>query len=106
MQLPKDAITKECNYQRMQMQESIKMSLVVAAAALFVAGCGKSGESAEPLTASAATDVKCLGINACKGQAQCGIPGGHGCAGQNECKSKGWLKVSQGECEAQGGHVL
>lgn len=91
-------------------------SLALAAAALFVAGCSKSGESAEPATAAsepeaggeaAASDVKCLGINECKGQAQCGgAPGGHSCAGQNECKGKGWLKVSAAECTEKGGTVL
>ena len=91
-------------------------SLALTAAALFVAACSKSGESAEPATAAdppaasgeaaAAGDVKCLGINECKGQAQCGVPGGHSCAGQNECKGKGWLKVSAAECTEKGGTVL
>jgi hypothetical protein len=89
----------------------------LTAAALFVAGCSKSGESADPATAAsspeaggeaaAGADVKCLGINECKGQAQCGGgPGGHSCAGQNECKGKGWVKVSAAECTEKGGTVL
>lgn len=91
-------------------------SLALTAAALFVAACSKGGESSEPATAAnppeaggeAATgDVKCLGINECKGQAQCGgAPGGHSCAGQNECKGKGWIKVSAAECTEKGGTVL
>jgi hypothetical protein len=92
-------------------------SLALTAAALFVAGCSKSGESPDPATAAtpaesgseaaASGDVKCLGINECKGQAQCGgAPGGHSCAGQNECKGKGWLKVSAAECTEKGGSVL
>lgn len=98
------------------MQDVLKVSFAAAAAALFVAGCGKS---AEPPAASAATapeasgaaasgegKVKCTGINECKGQSQCGVPGGHSCAGQNECKGKGWLQVSTEECTAQGGKIL
>jgi hypothetical protein len=92
-------------------------SLALTAAALFIAACGKGGESADAATAAnppetggeaaAAGDVKCLGINECKGQAQCGgAPGGHSCAGQNECKGKGWLKVSAAECQEKGGTVL
>ena len=92
-------------------------SLALTAAVLFVAACGKGGESSDPATAAnppeaggeaaASGDVKCLGINECKGQAQCGgAPGGHSCAGQNECKGKGWRKVSAAECTEKGGTVL
>jgi hypothetical protein len=99
------------------MQDTLKVSFAAAAAALFVAACGKSAEptpAASAATApaeSAATagadgKVKCLGINECKGQAQCGVPGGHSCAGQNECKGKGWLQVSTEECTTKGGKVL
>jgi len=91
------------------MNPAFKTSFAVTVAALFVGGCSKSGESAEAASAAseASADVKCLGINACKGQAQCGgAPGGHACAGQNECKGKGWLKVSQAECDEKGGTAL
>jgi hypothetical protein len=52
--------------------------------------------------------VKCSGINACKGQGECGAPdGSHACAGENECKGKGWVKVkSEKECTDKGGTVL
>lgn len=94
------------------MNSSIKASLAFSAAALFVAGCSKGGESApaasaEPSgnAATAAADVKCMGVNECKGQGVCGVPGGHSCAGQNECKGKGWLKLSAADCDSQGGTV-
>jgi hypothetical protein len=79
------------------------------AAALFVAACGGSSEHAHDATAAetAGSDsVKCLGIHECKGQAQCGVEGGHACAGQNDCRGKGWIKVSQKECAEKGGTVL
>ena len=90
------------------MNTTIKASLAVSAAALFIAGCSKGGESAPPASAATASaeEVKCTGINECKGQGACGVPGGHSCAGQNECKGKGWIKVGQADCEAQGGTVL
>ena len=82
-------------------------SFAVAAAALFVAGCGGS-QSSEPASADqqqASGNVKCLGVNECKGQGQCGVPGGHSCAGQNECRGKGWISIPEAECTANGGTV-
>jgi hypothetical protein len=43
--------------------------------------------------------VHCQEVNGCKGQGACG-GATHGCAGQNACKGKGWLKLSQKECDA------
>ncbi len=53
-------------------------------------------------------EVKCTGINSCKGTGQCGAAdGSHACAGHNECKGKGWVKVkSAEECEEKGGTVV
>jgi hypothetical protein len=88
---------------------TLEASFALTVAALFVAGCSKSGESAEaasPALEGSGETVKCLGIHECKGQAQCGVPGGHACAGQNECKGKGWVKVSEAECTEKGGTVL
>lgn len=89
-------------------QRIVQTSFAVTAAALFVSACGGSGEPAAHGAAGTASGdtVKCLGIHECKGQSQCGVEGGHGCAGQNDCKGKGWIKVSQAECDAKGGKVL
>jgi len=84
-------------------------TFALTAATLFAAACGGSVASAEdPSGAMAASGdtVKCMGINACKGQAQCGVSGSHSCAGLNECKGKGWIKVSEAECKDKGGKVL
>lgn len=84
-------------------------SFASTAAALFVAACGGSAEPAADATSVEAAEgesVKCLGIHECKGQAQCGVEGGHACAGQNDCKGKGWIKVSKKECADKGGTVL
>lgn len=86
-------------------------SFALAAAALFVSGCGGS-QSSEPASANqqqasgnASGNVKCMGVNECKGQGQCGVPGAHSCAGQNECRGKGWISLPEAECNAKGGTV-
>lgn len=45
---------------------------------------------------------KCYGVNACKGQGECGTKE-NGCAGQNSCKGKAWISLTKKECEAKGG---
>lgn len=92
------------------MNKSLNVSLAVAVAGLFAAGCSKSGEEAPPAAPVAAAveggdSVNCLGINECKGQSACNVAGGHACAGQNECKGKGWIKASAADCTAKGGTV-
>jgi len=68
--------------------------LATAAAALFAAGV-----TVVPATATAASDtVKCHGVNACKGQTDCGAAT-HDCSGKNSCKGKGWKKMTKAECE-------
>jgi hypothetical protein len=52
------------------------------------------------------TQVKCMGINACKGQTKCKTAT-NACAGQNSCKGMGWLlSASADECVKQGGKVI
>lgn len=99
----------------------------VTAGALFLAGCGKGQPTTTPPTDGAgaptatsgdagatadaeddaeAADVKCFGINTCSGESACDVAGSHACGGQNSCKGKGWILVSQSECDAKGGKVL
>lgn len=52
-----------------------------------------------------AKDVKCYGVNKCKGFGKCGGPG-HECAGQNSCKGQGWLPMPKDSCLAIEGGVL
>jgi hypothetical protein len=91
------------------MNASLERSLAVAAAALFLAACSKTGDGEGAKSADstgAASEIKCMGINECKGQGACGVPGGHSCAGQNECKGKGWIKASEADCTSKGGQVV
>ncbi len=71
------------------------MILASAAATLFVAGVGGGAN-----TASAGHhEVKCEGVNACKGQSACATAD-NACSGHNSCKGKGFLKLSQADCDA------
>lgn len=47
-------------------------------------------------------NVECYGVNACKGQGECGSKT-HGCAGMNECKGKGWISMTAEQCQSKGG---
>jgi len=50
-------------------------------------------------------DVKCEGINSCKGTGACGSAT-NACAGKNACKGKGWVHATAKECKEKGGKVL
>ena len=52
-----------------------------------------------------AEEVKCYGVNKCKGTGECGGKG-HSCAGKNECGAKGFLKLDKDKCLAiKGGRL-
>ena len=47
----------------------------------------------------------CYGINACKGNGDCGGPG-HSCRGKNECRGHGYLDLEKETClRIQGGRL-
>lgn len=109
-------------------------AFALSAAALFIGACKKpptDPETTDPETTgtvdsgtvdSGATDtggtvasgdenVKCFGINSCKGESVCAVNKPelgieHVCAGENACEGKGWIKVTRSECEAKSGEVL
>ena len=76
-------------------------TIATAAALLFIAG----GVVAKAKESTRAIQVRCSGINSCRGQSFCATAK-NACAGQNACKGKGWLKVSRRECSVKGGQVL
>lgn len=85
------------------------IALASAAATLLLAGCGSDSSTAEkkaaPEAAAKVAEVKCSGINSCKGKGAC-ASATHGCAGQNSCKGKGWVKASKADCDTKGGKVV
>ena len=69
------------------------LALAATAAALFALA---------PVAASAADDVKCMGVNACKGLSSCKTATS-ACTGLNSCKGQGYVLMSAEACTAIGG---
>ena len=67
-----------------------------AAAALFLAGFTGAAHAEEP---GAEAKVKCEGVNSCKGHSDCKTAQ-NACKGKNGCGGKGFLMMTQAECDA------
>ena len=80
------------------------MTMALAAATLFAAGCASQGGGANSVADSSAVKVKCYGANACKGQAACKTEM-NACKGHNACKGQGFTSVSDKECVDQLGRT-
>jgi len=76
-------------------------SVATTVALLFISG----GFAVHAESNDRPAQVRCFGINSCKGQSFCATAKNE-CAGQNSCKGQGWLRVSREECSAKGGRVL
>jgi uncharacterized membrane protein len=75
--------------------------VATSAAALLL-----TGNVVARTTNAVAGDVKCLGINSCKGQGICASVN-NSCKGKNTCKGKGVVAVSSAdECVKKGGTVV
>lgn len=80
----------------MKASKTTNVAMAVAAASLFAFA---------PMSASYAgdkADVKCFGVNNCKGQTQC-KSSHNACKGKNNCKGQGFIKMSASACEKAGG---
>ena len=53
----------------------------------------------------ATAQVRCSGVNECKGKGACG-GADSSCAGTNDCKGKGWVLLTEKECKEKKGTVL
>jgi uncharacterized membrane protein len=67
-----------------------------AAAALFLAGLAAPALAQE---GGAEAKVKCEGVNSCKGHGDC-KSASNACKGQNGCGGKGFVMMTQAECDA------
>ena len=67
-------------------------ALAAAAAVMF------STVVASPARADEAK-VKCQGVNSCKGHSAC-KSANNACKGQNSCKGKGFVEMTQAQCDA------
>ena len=73
-------------------------SLAIAAAALFIAGCANQGGAhSGGSSGTVSANVKCYGVNACKGQSECKTAMS-ACKGQNGCKGQGFEMLSERAC--------
>lgn len=78
-----------------------KTALIAGAAALLLATGAITARAEEK---AGDDQVRCAGINGCKGQGSCA--GAHNaCAGKNACKGQGIVKTSAADCKAKGGTV-
>lgn len=79
------------------------VTLAAAAASLLLSGAVSADTGTGSKTANA--NIKCAGINSCKGQTAC-KSASNDCKGKNSCQGKGFLTVSQEECLAKKGTEL
>lgn len=82
-------------------KKSFLLTAAIAGLSL-AAGCGES-ESEQASVQDEPAYGECHGINACKGQGECGTKT-HTCAGLNACKGQGWIRMEKDPCEEKGGH--
>ncbi len=110
-------------------RKQLLSAFALSAAALFIGGCKKTPDGPDPkdpettgtvdsagadagaIASGGDENVKCFGINSCKGESVCAVNKPeqgieHSCAGENACEGKGWIKVTRSECEAKSGEVL
>ncbi len=83
-----------------------KTALAVAALLCSPALAGDKAAAPKKDDKKASAQVKCEGVNECKGKGACGNSKGASCAGTNECKGKGWILLSEKECKDKKGTVL
>jgi hypothetical protein len=77
--------------------------LATAVASMFAAGSALAGDMKD---AKAGGEVKCSGVNECKGKGAC-AGADNACAGKNGCKGKGWShSKTADECTKKGGKVV
>jgi uncharacterized membrane protein len=83
------------------MDRKTTMAAAALAAMTLAAGCShQHGKKTDG--ASVAAKGECWGVNACKGQGECGGVG-HACAGKNACKGQGWIALTKADCDARKG---
>ena len=68
------------------------VALAAAAAVMFSTAVVSTARADE-------AKVKCEGVNSCKGHSAC-KSANNACKGQNSCKGKGFLEMSQADCDA------
>lgn len=79
------------------------MSIVRSSSSLALAAAAAAMFAMAPVSSSIASEnVKCMGVNACKGHGTCKTASS-ACKGQNACKGQGFVVVSADACQQLGG---
>jgi len=80
-----------------------KSFIVAGAAALLIINSAVTARADE---SAGAAQVKCAGVNSCKGQGAC-ASAKNDCKGKNACKGQGWVQMSTAQdCTSKGGTVV
>jgi len=77
-------------------------SLLIASAVAMMFVTGAVNARADQ--SAGADQVKCVGVNSCKGQSAC-KSAQNDCKGHNACKGQGFVPMSAQECKDKGGTV-
>jgi uncharacterized membrane protein len=89
--------------------KNVKGTMIAGAVATMFAfgayAADKAADKAPAKDAKAGAQIKCTGLNECKGKGAC-AGAGNSCAGKNECKGKGVTKATEADCKAKGGTVV
>ena len=80
------------------------MSVAKTNSSLAVAAAAAAMFALSPMSVSASEEIKCMGVNACKGHSACKTADS-ACKGQNSCKGHGFVLVSEQACADLGGEV-
>lgn len=83
----------------------MKKGTLIAGAVASMFAMGAFAADAPAKDAKAAANVKCVGLNECKGKGACG-GAGNDCGGKNACKGKGITPMSEADCKAKKGTVV
>jgi len=83
--------------------DRVSKGILIAAAAATLLASGAVRARAEEKAGG--DNVKCVGINDCKGHGSC-AGAGNSCAGKNDCKGKGVVEVPKAECQKKGGKII
>lgn len=80
------------------------LAIAAVAAVLFTSSAHAftTGDVAQ----AAAGQVKCYGVNACKGLGSCGTPNYNNCKGMNACRGMSWLWWDAQSCTQSGGTIM
>lgn len=86
----------------MKLTKTSGVTIAAAAAALLISGATLSPAQSADKKMMKPVQVKCFGLNACKGKGSCKTAMNE-CKGKNSCQGKGFKELTAADCTTQGG---